>query len=1261
MGRSFVIWRTFLLTCICWLLVGSPLLLFAQRNGLTATYQGLDPSRNITQYLIRSWTGDNGLPSNTLNSVLQTRDGFIWVATFNSLARFDGVRFTIFNDRNTPAFNTSSFRYLYETADSTLWIQSEQGLSTYKHGKFKTYDLRKDEAADIERLFFIRGKVWVSLKSGGIFAFDRGKIQRYRRLQLPIAEDEKVNQLLLHQDSVRWIATKENGVIRIEGTQVSYFGKQEGLPSHEALSMLLATDGSFWVGTTEGLCVLENEKMQLIERTARAGVYQLIEDGHGSIWAATTNGLFRLRKVSRVPELLNSTNGLYHSHVRDVMCDREGNIWLATYRAGLNQLRDGKFVNFTTKDGLSSNTVNAICRYHQGGHLVALDAGELNYIDSTGIAKAFPLKTRLEKTRFKHVFEDRDRQLWVCTYSGLLMVSPNGQERLFDRRVGFPDDYIRTMIQDSQGMLWIGTRNAGVIKMSPQGQVLGVYNIAAGLGSNYIMSLAEDRQGNICVGTLEAGLSLISPQGRITNYSTREGLPSNIIFSIYPDVDTYAGGDVLWLTTNAGMVRFKKGNVFIFDRRNGLPSESVFDIIEDRKQTFWIPSADGIFTISKDILNKVADGHLGKADARLYNKNDGMSQEECTSAVRSFADSTQGSIWVPTLGGIVVVRPDYLPINQAAPPVEVSRITIDGTPLDLNAPVVIPPDHLRVSLHFSALSFVAPDNVQIRYKLEGFDEDWIEAEEDRQAVYTNLTDGQYRFVVIASNNDGIWNTRGITIPITVRPFFWQTWWFVLSMITLLAGIIWLIIRWRIRRVEQRNEELERMVSARTFEISRQKEELEVQKNELQAAYQDMHVVSEIGKDVTASLTLQRIVETVYESLNELMDVAVFGIGAYDPGQNAIQFTGIDRSTGQVTLGSDYLSDTDSFSVWCFNQQQDILIGDLENEYSRYGVRRDRLKVEADIRSLVYLPLAVKGKRNGVLSVKSIRQAAFSAQDITILRAMGSYVSIALDNTAAYDIIKNKNSQITDSLRYALTIQQAVLPSAARMNQAIHEYFILFRPKDIVSGDFYWFSQVNYKIFVAVVDCTGHGVPGAFMSLIGTSLLNDIVNVEDIHEPAQILEKLHLYLRTALKQEEAKNTDGMDVVLCCIEPYEEDKTQVTFAGAKRPLHYVSNQQLFELKGSKKAIGGILSDRENRHFEQHQIILRHGDTLYLSTDGLTDQHNPGGQRFGSLRLQDFIRKHHQEPLHEQKHLLLTELEIFQQGTQQRDDMTVLALRL
>ncbi len=486
-------------------------------------------------------------------------------------------------------------------------------------------------------------------------------------------------------------------------------------------------------------------------------------------------------------------------------------------------------------------------------------------------------------------------------------------------------------------------------------------------------------------------------------------------------------------------------------------------------------------------------------------------------------------------------------------------------------------------------------------------------------------------------------------------------------------------------IEEQKTKLEKEVAERTREITkinmelitqqeevtRQKEQIEKandnlkgQQGELRKAYQDINLLSDIGRDITASLDIGVIINTVYKHVEEMMDATVFGIGTYSNERQVIGFSHFYKEGEMLPYREASIND-DRLSAWCARTKKPIFINDFDEEYQEYLEEKARGVLVEERHSIIYYPLIQEGNLLGVITVQSPLKNAYSRTHYRILESMAAYITIALSNYDAYqtiqlakDEIDRKNLQITDSLRYARDIQSVILPGERRFNRVFKEHFLLYKPKDFVSGDFFWIEQYENKTFVGVIDCTGHGVPGAFMSLIGTMQLNQILS--KTQEPSEILDNLHIGIKKALKQDIYHNDDGMDVCLCSIEHLEEiNKYKILFAGAKRPLYYVTEESLHQLKGTRKTIGG--RGRNEKLFEQEEVWLNEGDTIYLTTDGYVDQSSPQKKKIGTMQLLTWIEQISMQPMNKQGDFLSDELKKHQQNIEQRDDITLLGIRL
>lgn len=455
-------------------------------------------------------------------------------------------------------------------------------------------------------------------------------------------------------------------------------------------------------------------------------------------------------------------------------------------------------------------------------------------------------------------------------------------------------------------------------------------------------------------------------------------------------------------------------------------------------------------------------------------------------------------------------------------------------------------------------------------------------------------------------------------------------------------------------------------------VAQQKAEIEKQKVELEHAYSNIKIISDIGQDITATLDFKELIQTVNDNLSVLMDASFFGVGVVNHDEGKIDFTDFLRDKQIKRTHTELLADTSKFSSWCVKHRKVVFITDIEKEYKKFVHNADYTPSPDSPKSLIYMPLIVEDKVIGVITVQSNSKNAYKEIDVKILQTLDSYIAIAMSNINSYQIIESKNRHITDSIRYAQTIQQAILPNAKQMNEAFDEHFILYRPKDIVSGDFYWLDYLTVAdlpeseraegamAFLAVVDCTGHGVPGGFMSMVANHLLSEIINVKHIYSPCQVLETLDLRVRESLKQYEKVNDDGMDISLVQVR-YNGDTAKILYAGARRPLYFYQKQtQIVDsLRGDRVSIGGM--KRKENAFVNKQLTLRKGDYLYMYTDGLTDQNSPDMQKFSSKRLKEFIQNTAHLSIAQQGEILQKALADFMQEEEQRDDIAVVGVKL
>ena len=1050
-----------------------------------------DPKKQLSQFIIDIWDSEKGLPSGTLLQLIQSKNGYLWIGSYDGLLRFDGYKFDLYTKNTVEAFQTNNVTRLTESIDSTLWIGTQgSGLISYKNGVFTSHGLEKEYIEAIHAVDYEQ-TIYVGTRSGGLLKYDVKK-KTFESIFSKELASESIYDILEYPKGKLWLATKGKGILTLENNQLLQAKNELENPS--VTNLYLDEEKRVWAGTYEGILLYNNEKFERrLPELAKERIHDMMFDPAGNFWIVTRNNIYRHNVLTEKLELLTTETGEAFDDVRSIWLDQEEDLWIPTARHGLCRLRDGKFVNYTTREGLAHPSVNSVGLYNKTEILVGTSNGKINRINpNENKVYDFPITTNLSNQEIFNIRQDTTGNVWISTYRGLLKKEPSGKERLFTIQDGLPTNTLRLTYQDSKGRFWVGTRGQGLVEYKKDKttgkDIFKKIALERGLTADFVMSISEDNNGNLLVGTNNKGLAVENGE-KFDVFTTENGLPTNLIFNIYCDKQ-----NVIWLATNAGLVRWKDEKAFVFDASNGFPNETIFDILEDGKGYFWFSSNRGVLRVKHSQLNSLADGENIKLDLTQYDKNDGMRTEQCKGATQSLV-SPQGIIWIPTNNGVLHIDPEFLPINSRRPPVYVEKILLDNDLYLEPLKVVVKPEQQRLIIDFTALSFRAPEKVRFKYKLEGFDKDWVIGKDNkREAVYTNIPYGTYTFQVIASNNDGIWNNEGAKVKVVVQPHIYETPWFIGMIVLLLGGVVWGIVVTRTKRIKAKAEELEYMVKLRTAELRSTNEEL---------------------------LTQQQVVD----------------------------------------------------------------------------------------------------ERN--------------------------------------QTIEKQNQSIISSINYAKRIQLAMLPTKESIKELLPKSFILFLPRDIVSGDFYWIEEHNEKVVVATVDCTGHGVPGAFMSLIGNDMLNKVVIDYGITQTNLILDVLNEEVNNLLKQRENENRDGMDMNIWV---WDKKANTVEFTGAKNPLIYIQNGELHEIKADKISIGGYMLDKVSSKYTKHTIKIDAPTTLYTFSDGYQDQFGgENNKKFMKGKLKTLLLEIHKLPMEKQKQKLEDAFQAWKGEYPQIDDVLVLGVTL
>lgn len=783
------------------------------------------------KYLHGVWNTENGLPQNSVTAILQSRDGYLWVGTFGGLARFDGVKFTVFDTGNSPGLKSNRIITLYEDREGALWVGTEQaGLSRYFRGTFTTYTTKEglpdnyinSLAEDAE------GCLWVAT-SNGLARLAGGRFTSYTTRDG--LADNRILLVKAGRDDSLWVVSG-NGLTRWQGGRFSAHLLPANINFEGARSLFEWLDGSVLIAGTQVFARFRDETFTFYSGGRRAS-----SQTPASIFSGRAGELRFLMK-SRPPGfeaegVITDPSLSGWAGARAIIEDREGNLWIGSGRDGLHRYKAAQVEAYAAREGLSDDEFLVIAG--DGADGLWLGDHHLFHFRHGSFTKdprfaGIPDST----TGYWAVLQDREGTVWAGSY-GELHRFKDGRWSVYGRRdiKVLTGDPIAALYQDRAGNLWFGTGNdhePGGLYRFKDG-VFIPYRAAEGMTLTDIRLITEDREGALWLGGA-SGMSRFK-DGVFTSYTTEQGLSNNHVRDIYEDAD-----GTRWIGTyGGGLNRFKDGRFTPITTKEGLFDNIVSRILEDDHGNLWMSCNRGIYRASRKELNDLAEGHTKTITCIPYGVADGMLSNETNGGSQPAGwKDHEGKLWFPTIRGVVRIDPDNL--NELPPPVVIEQTLVDKSPADSpQGPVEMRPGQSDLEIHYTGLSFVAPEKVRFRYKLEGYDRDWVDARERRVAFYTNIPSGNYTFRVMAANNDGVWSTQDATIQLVVVPPFWRTWWFISFCVLAVTAGAFLLYRRRVGRLER----------ARAAQEAFSKQLIESQENERKRIAAELH--DSLGQDL----------------------------------------------------------------------------------------------------------------------------------------------------------------------------------------------------------------------------------------------------------------------------------------------------------------------------------------------------------------------------------------------------------------------------
>jgi signal transduction histidine kinase/CheY-like chemotaxis protein/ligand-binding sensor domain-containing protein len=768
---------------------------------------GLDPRLALTQFGHDIWTTTNGLPNDTVRAIAQTADGYLWFATVDGLARFDGVDFTVFNGSNAPLLKRSTLTALLAAPDGSLWIGSGgSGLMRYWHGSFEKMAVPGLPTSAIRALLLdSRGVLWIGADKG-LVRLDRGRVT-------PVLAGDgweaNVHVLLEYPAGTVWVGAN-NGLHRFSGGVERVFTTKDGLPD-DPVQALAAGGGALWIGTRAGgLSEFRQGRFHTYgprDGFQPTGILTLLADRDGALWIGTEGaGISRLAGGKFTS--YQTRDGLSNQIIRCLYEDSEGSVWTGTAGGGINRFKQYLATLRTMREGLPSDSVRSVQQDSSGDIWLGTTNGVARLRASGGVT-VYGARDGLSRDLMWPVIRDRQNNLWAGSEEGVLQRfrgEPHGQAQ---RTWKFAPP-IRLLFEQRNGTVWAASGNSLI---GFQGDSMAVFGKPQGLAGTPVTAMAEGLDGTLWVGTAlgvqrfdggRFGPVLARPGGRQT------------VYSMHAD----AAGRV-WAQTNAGLNRIDGTHFTAFTPAQGMPDLEMAWVFEDGQGYFWMAGRDGMMRVSRADLDAVAEGRKRAVEPQRFGVADGMrgSSEFALGMSPTAWQGRDNKLYFATYGGMLEIDMARFTVNRPAPPMLIERVT-DGRQMPVGDDGWIRAGG-NLEFHYTALSFLFPEFLQFRYRLEGFDAGWVEAGNRRAAYYTNVPPGAYRFRVVVRNAGGAWNDAGASFLLEARPRFYQTLWFAALCLAAASAAGVAFYQLRVRKLRQSERRLAERVEERTAELRRE--------------------------------------------------------------------------------------------------------------------------------------------------------------------------------------------------------------------------------------------------------------------------------------------------------------------------------------------------------------------------------------------------------------------------------------------------------
>ncbi len=795
------------------------------------------PKSSVTQYKIDTWQTEQGLPQNTVQTMYQTRAGYLWVGTAGGLARFDGMRFATFESTVAPEVAASPIFGFKEDAEGYLWIGYGRGAVRFRDGRFES--VIDSTLTDGRRVWAFaqapNGVMWIASENG-LIRWDKGLTKVYKEADgLP---SNRLRTLCFDREGVLWIGTGGGGLASFSAEKFTVFNAANGFPNPEVRHVLADPAGGVWAATAGGgLVHIDGGKEGKIKTYTMADglptdqLTQLARDKSGALWIGTWGeGVVRMSDARFTT--ISAAAGLGGDQIWSLLGDAEGSVWVGSWNGGLNRLSNRAFGVFGKPEGLLSDNVRSIMHTRDGATWVSTAGGGVSRLEGDSL-KLITKKDGLGTNESSALLEDKDGAIWIGSYTQGISRLKQGKIDNFSLAQGLPNVDVRTIIQDRAGTIWAGTKS-GLARFDGQ-RFVAVKPVGVPLEG--VSTILEDRSGIFWLGTPGDGLFRYNPgDGTVTMFTRKDGLVSNWVLALHEDA---TGG--LWIGSNGnGLNRLKNGRFSAIRTTDGLWDGTAHVMIPDQLGNLWMTCNRGFFRVALADLNAFADGKTPKVVSTGFGPGDALRSATFAGGLQPAGSmDPKGRLWLPSLKGLVIVDPARLPGSGELPPIIIEQVSVNGvvsvpklgsgavpnllTPAmantnesaNTNAEIVLPPGSVPLAIRYTAGMLLNADRVRFRYQMEGLTPNWVEAGKAREAVFPALPHGTYQFRVAASLDGTRWREATQVLPIRVTPYYYQTSWFMaLTGLGALAALFG-VFRLRTHQLHKRHAEMERIVAEKT--------------------------------------------------------------------------------------------------------------------------------------------------------------------------------------------------------------------------------------------------------------------------------------------------------------------------------------------------------------------------------------------------------------------------------------------------------------